>query len=783
VKLILNIAVRQLVEHILRSGDLNLEFLGSVRSLEAIRAHQKIQRSRPEHYLAEVPVSYQHETDQFILTVGGRIDGVYGPSGPDNTNRVTVDEIKTTTRELSYYDQNENPMHWGQAKSYGYLYALENSLGDIDIQLTYYQIDSGEKRQFKRRYATKELEDFFQDLVARYLNWAQTLSDWHLLRDKSIRQLEFPFGAYRPGQRRMAVEVYRTIQSHGQLIVQAATGIGKTMAAIFPAIKAISETYSPKIFFLTARTTGRTVAEKALDLLRDRGLKIKSLTLTAKDKICFNPDSTCTPDECIYARGHFDRVNDALVHIFRQDAFTRITIEEVARSFRVCPFEFSLDLSLWTDLIVCDYNYAFDPRVYLRRFFLEGNGDHIFLIDEAHNLVDRSREMFSAEIRKQLFLDVRRAVKNELPQVYKSLGRINTRLVKARRKCQENGGPRSEKSAPEKLYPLLRVFLTLTERWLSLNRKSSFRERLLELYFTVNSFSRVALQYDDCYVTFFEPLDKDLRVKLFCIDPSHQLRQALNRCKAAIFFSATMTPAPYFKRILGCQESADYLALPSPFPVENLKLLLAANASTLYRQRNRTAPEITGTITTLVNQKKGNYFLFFPSYEYMMMIHKLFVSGSPHTATIVQKPHMAESEKDAFLARFARENPETLVGFTVMGGIFGEGIDLMGERLCGAAIVGVGLPGISPERELIREYFATTHGMGFEYAYQYPGINRVLQAAGRVIRSEKDRGVILLIGQRYSTVRDRSLLPNEWRPLSVQAERQFRLELQNFWGR
>jgi DNA excision repair protein ERCC-2 len=781
VKIGLNIAVRQLVEHTLRSGDLNFEFLGPGRSIEAIRAHQKIQRSRPEHYLAEVPVSYQLETDQFILTVGGRVDGIYGFSGLDKTERVIIDEIKTTTRELSYYDQNENPLHWGQAKSYGYLYALENGLDDIDIQLTYYQIDTAETRQFKRRYPTKELEVFFQNLVDRYLEWAHTLSQWHQLRDKSIRQLEFPFSAYRPGQRRMAVEVYRTIQNHGQLIVQAATGIGKTMAAIFPAIKAIPETFSPKIFFLTARTTGRTVAEKALDLLRDRGLKIKSLTLTAKDKTCFNPDSTCTPDECTYARGHFDRVNDALAHIFQQDAFTRITIEEVARSFRVCPFEFSLDLSLWTDLIVCDYNYAFDPRVYLRRFFLEANGDYIFLIDEAHNLVDRSREMFSAEIRKQLFLDLRRAVKHELPQVYKSLGRINSWLVKARKNCQENGGPRSEKTPPEKLYPLLRVFLNHTERWLSLNRKTSFRERLLELYFAVNSFSRVAEQYDDCYVTFFEPFDTDLRVKLFCIDPSHQLRQALNRCKAAIFFSATMTPAAYFKKIFGCRESADHLILPSPFPAKNLKILLAVNASTLYRQRNRTAPEITRTIIALVDQKKGNYFLFFPSYEYMLMIHKLFVSESPHTATIVQKPQMTEYEKDAFLARFAQENPESLVGFTVMGGIFGEGIDLMGERLCGAAIIGVGLPGISSERELIRQYFAGTHGMGFEYAYQYPGINRVLQAAGRVIRSEKDRGVVLLIGQRYSTVRYRSLLPNEWQPVSVQSESQFKLELEKFW--
>jgi DNA excision repair protein ERCC-2 len=783
VKINLNIAVRELVEHTLRSGDLGFEFLGPSRALDAIRAHQKIQKSRPEHYVAEVPVAYQHETEQFILTIGGRIDGVYDRCRQDKTERVTIEEIKTTTRELAYYDREENPVHWGQAKSYGYLYAIENGLDDLDIQLTYYQLDSGETRQFKRRYATPALKVFFEDLVAQYLKWAHTLSQWHQLRDKSTRRLEFPYDAYRPGQRRMAVEVYRTIQNHDQLIVQAATGIGKTMAAIFPALKTLPETFSPKIFYLTARTTGRTVAEKALDLLRSKGLKVKSLSLTAKDKICFSPDSTCTADECDYARGHYDRVNDALDHIFQRDAFTRSEIEEVAQSFKVCPFEFSLDLSLYSDFIVCDYNYAFDPKVYLRRFFLEANGSYTFLIDEAHNLVDRSREMFSAEIRKQMFLNVRRAVRHELPHVYKSLGRINSWLVKARKKCQEKGGSRSEKTPPAELYPLLRLFLRITERWLSKNIKTTFRERLLELYFAVSGFIRVAEQYDEGYATCFESFDKDLRVKLFCIDPSAHLKQAMKRCEAAVFFSATMTPAAYFKKIFGCKQSARHLILPSPFPPENLRIFLSVNASTLYRQRDRTAPEITRTLLALVQQKRGNYFLFFPSYEYMSMIHKLFVSESSQMATILQKPQMTESEKDAFLAEFSQENPETLVGFTVMGGIFGEGIDLLGERLCGAAIVGVGLPGISSERELIREHFANTNDLGFEYAYQYPGINRVLQAAGRVIRSENDRGVVLLIGQRYSTVRYRSLLPNEWRAVSVQDKNHLRRELERFWGR
>jgi DNA excision repair protein ERCC-2 len=778
----LKIAVRSLVQHMLRSGDLELEFMGSSRAIEAIRAHRKIQKSRPENYVPEVPVSFHIETEQFILTVSGRIDGVYHNTSTPGTDGVIIEEIKTTRRNLEHYQQQEDPQHWGQAKSYAYLYAIENSLDAIEIQVTYHRLDTGETREFKRRFLTSELEEFFQDLVARYLKWARTLSNWCQQRDQSIGRMEFPFAVYRPGQRQMSVEIYRTIRNSGQLVVQAATGIGKTMAAVFPAVKAIAEGLNQKVFYLTARTTGRTVAEKALDVLRKRGLKIKSLTLTAKDKICFNPERNCTADECTYARGHYDRINQALAHMFQQDAFNRDAIEQVAQNHRVCPFEFSLELSLWADFIICDYNYAFDPRVYLRRFFLEESEAYTFLIDEAHNLVDRAREMFSAEIFKQPFLDVRRAIKPELPQIYKSMGQINTWMLSALKKCQESGGPRSERHPPENLYPLLRTFLRLTERWLSLNIKTPFREKLLELYFTVSGFTRIAEQYDDTYATFFEPLKKDLKLKLFCIDPSIQLNEALKRCKAAVFFSATMTPAAYFKNIFGCEAFAKNLVLPSPFPAENLGLFIAGSPSTLYRQRDRTAPQITQSLLTFVKHKKGNYLLFFPSYEYMMMIYELFASESPENDTMVQKPYMAEFERDAFLARFARHNPQTLVGFAVMGGIFGEGIDLLGDRLCGAAIVGVGLPGITPERELIREYFTNTIGTGFEYAYLYPGINRVLQAAGRVIRSEDEHGVVLLIGRRYGTVRYRSLLPNEWRPVTVRNEEQLKQELERFWN-
>lgn len=773
----LKIAVRDLVAHVLRSGDLSFEFLSSARPLDAIRIHQKIQQSRPENYSAEVAVSHQIETDLFNLTIGGRIDGVY-----HETDAAVIEEIKTTTRSLDYFEDHENPIHWGQVKTYAYIYARDQDLKAINVQLTYFQVDTGKIRNFKKCFTLTELEVFFQDLVARYLQWAATIVRWEILRDESIRKLQFPFGSYRPGQREMAIDVYRTIRNNGQQLIQAATGIGKTMAAIFPAVKAMGEGLTTKIFYLTARTTGRFAAEYALDELRNARLKLKSLTLTAKDKTCFKPDSACSPEECEFARGHFDRVNGALGDIFDQAAFTRLAVEQVARDHRVCPFEFALELSLWADCVICDYNYAFDPRVYLRRFFLEGGGEYTFLIDEAHNLVDRSREMFSAEIYKQPLLDLRRSLRKELPHIYKHLGKINSWMIKARKKCEESSPSCHEKEAPEDLFPLLRGFLRTAERWLVRNIKTPFRDDLLDLFFTISGFIRVSEHYDDSYVTCFESIKKDLKLKLFCIDPSIQLGNALTRCRAAVFFSATMTPMDYFKKILGCDAGATGLILPSPFPGENLKLFVYDKISTLYRNRDKTKEAVSQAISSLVGQKTGNYLVFFPSYEYMMMVFEAFQTDCPDGEVIIQAPGMSEPEREEFLNRFGRENHKSLVGFAVMGGIFGEGIDLVGERLSGAVVVGVGLPGISLEKELIRDYFADHHNAGFEYAYQYPGINRVLQAAGRVIRTETDRGVVLLIDQRYGTHRYRSHFPGEWNPVKVQSREKLAQALKKFWN-
>ncbi len=769
------IGVRALVAHGLRAGDLESGFLGSVRPLEGIRVHQQIQRSRPAGYAPEVAVSQRVDASGFRLQVTGRIDGVYQEDG-----QTVVEEIKTTTRDLDALIRREDPLHWGQVKVYAFLYAQAHGLSAVVTQLTYCRLDSAEVRSIPRVATVSDLRLFFDDLVDRYLQWARTLADWQARRDASLAGLGFPYAEYRPGQRDMAVAVYRAIQNGDQLLVEAPTGIGKTMAALFPALKALAAGLTEKIFYLTARTTGRGVAEKALAELRCRGACVKSVTITAKDKICFNPGGTCSPEECRFAKGYYDRLNAAVESAFRQDAFSREFLETIAMAEGVCPFEFSLDLARFADCIICDYNYAFDPRVFLRRFFGEDNGVYSFLVDEAHNLVDRSREMFSAELHKAPLLALRRSLNGQLPAVFRALNGINGWLLQARRSCDGAQNPRSEAVPPLGLLPRLQRFARAAETWLTQNIPAPFREGLLEAFFSVSGFLRVADQFDASYATCYERLGLDMQVRLFCLDPAPQLAAALQRCRAVVFFSATLTPAGYFEKIFGCRRNARRLRLPSPFPPQHLGVFVTA-AATYYRQRSRTAPVVARSIETLVTQRKGNYLVFFPSYAYLQLVQAAFDPALPGIEVICQSPEMRDAEREAFLDRFDLDNPATLVGLAVLGGVFGEGIDLVGERLCGVAVVGVGLPGVSLERELIRAYFESRGGLGFENAYLYPGINRVLQAAGRVIRSEHDRGVVVLMDQRFTSTRYAALLPPAWRPMAVSRAGQLAGGLQSFW--
>lgn len=773
----LHVSVRDLVDYTLRSGDLDLTSFGTGHPVEAIRAHQRVQRSRPKEYVPEISVHHQVETEDYILEVSGRIDGLYNYS-----DRVIIDEIKTTKKDLNQLVQTENESHWGQVKCYAYIYALQHHLEHIEVQLTYVHLEYEAIKELRRSFDRKTLQIFFDTLVVHYLRWADTIVDWIQTRNDSINALSFPFSVYRPGQEEMIEEVGSTIKERGQLLIQAPTGIGKTMAVIFPSLKALSQGQVVKVFYLTARTTGKTAAEAALDMLRNNGLKVKSLTLTAKEKICFNPERSCNGTDCTFAKGYYDRINEALNDAFTYDRFTRDTSMALSQKHHVCPFEFSLELSLWVDCIICDYNYTFDPRVYLKRFFQNNDDDYALLVDEAHNLVDRAREMYSAELYKQPLLTMRRQVKNRLPQIYHSLGKLNSWMLTERKRCNEEGNPRAQGELPDDVCSLLKQFTAHAEDWLKLNISSPFHQQLVDLYFEAKRFLHTAERFDDNYAACYTSTGEDFSIKLFCIDPARHLRETLGRVRASIFFSATLSPMHYFIESLGCDESARTLRLPSPFNKENLCVLVAGRISALYKYREFTKFDVARTISLLIDQKRGNYLIYFPSYEYMKMVYEIFRARRPRINTTVQSARMTEHDREIFIEKFKHETNNHLVGFAVMGGVFAESIDLFGDRLTGAVIVGVGLPPISLERELIKNYFDNINESGFAFAYVYPGMIKVLQAAGRVIRSETDRGVILLIDTRFTTPAYKSLLPQEWRPVLVNKFDTIGDVLGDFWN-
>jgi DNA excision repair protein ERCC-2 len=488
---------------------------------------------------------------------------------------------------------------------------------------------------------------------------------------------------------------------------------------------------------------------------------------------------------CVFARGYFDKVKKALEEIDRHQAFTRQVIEELAQRYQICPFEFSLDLALWVDCIICDYNYAFDPRVYLHRFFDSATEPYIFLIDEAHNLPDRARAMYSAELSKRAVLDLQRTLKPHLPELAKRLSAINKVLLEIRKACQVEGqAALIEYEPPKKLLQAVREFSQKAEDWLVLNRPAEFRQELLEFYFLCSNYLRTAEYFDACYVSYFERQGQaDLKAKLFCLDPAPMLALPLERSQAIVFFSATLLPMDYFMKLLTGATAHPRRIFPSPFPQENVCLLINNQISTKYTQRADSYAAIASAIETICNTHVGNYLVYFPSYAYLAAVLQLLKERLPERQLLVQDRAMTETEREAFLARFSASNQETLVGLAVMGGVFGEGIDLVGDRLIGVVIVGVGVPQLGLERDLIKEYFDRQGGSGFAYAYQYPGFNRVQQATGRVIRTETDRGIIVLIDDRFTHARYRELFPSHWRGYQVvQNIGELKDKLTRFWS-
>ena len=774
----IKLSVRNLVEFILRSGDIDSQFMSNSRALEGTRIHQKIQKeNKDKGYTPEVTLKYSVEYQGFNFRIEGRADGIIA-----NDDFMIVDEIKSTNRPLEQIKENYNETHWAQAKCYAFIYCVQNNIEEIDVQLTYYQLETDQIKIFIKHFQKNELKTFFFNLMDKYLIWASLTRDWIAQRDHSIKALDFPFETYRKGQRQLAVSVYKTIVENKKIFIQAPTGIGKTISTLFPAIKAMAEGHTSKLFYLTAKTIVREVAEETFSKMKDKGLEFKTVTLTAKDKICFKEESICDPEHCEFAKGHFDRVNIALLDALQhENYFTRPVIENYARKHKICPFEFSLDLTLWSDCVICDYNYVFDPRVYLKRFFSENGGDYTFLIDEAHNLVDRARSMFSAELYKKPMLELKKMFKDKEPKITKSLGKLNSFMI-GQRKLAEPEHHWILENEPRDIYPLIMKFIKESEEWLVKNEGTEGHEKLLELYFNALTFMRTSEFYDERYVTTIENIQDDTKLKLFCLDPSYLLSEAIKRGKAAIFFSATLSPVEYFLEILGGGKDSYKISFPSPFDVNNRALLISDNISTKYRNRDQSFLSIAESIKSVLNQKQGNYIVYFPSYKYMNDVFDVFTDHYPDVYTIKQSADMNEEDRETFLNLFRADTKDGVLGFCVLGGIFSEGVDLKQDGLIGSIIVGVGLPQICFERNIIRDYFNKKNNCGYEYSYLYPGMNKVLQAAGRVIRTETDKGIILLIDERFSNQSYLQLFPKEWFPhIRVGNFSELAKGLKDFW--
>lgn len=840
----LHTSVRNLVEFILRGGDIDNRSGRMITDamMEGSKIHRKIQRSMGEDYQAEVPLALAIEAEEYMLVIEGRADGIaYGEFPNQNSEKeaytqdtfldrtgkseemVYIDEIKGVYRNVATM---EAPVyvHKAQAMCYAYIYALQNHLDQIGVQMTYCNLDTEDVKLFQEVFAWDALADWFGNLIAEYRKWADWQIMWRRKRQESIQNLEFPY-PYREGQRKLVGDVYRTIRRGKNLFLQAPTGVGKTISTIFPAVKAVGEELADRIFYLTAKTITATVAKETFGLLREQGYQAKIIQLTAKEKLCLcgntaieqeaadqdhpYPDFPqikleCNPQNCPYAKGHFDRVNDAVFELLQaSDLFTREEILAQARKHRVCPFELSLDVATWCDNILCDYNYVFDPNVHLKRFFQDCSKEkYLFLVDEAHNLVDRSREMYSATLYKEDILAVKKIMKPHNQAIARTLDKCNKAMLDFKRECEKYSVC---ESVGVLTFYLMRL-VSQMEEFFEKPREFPDKKTVLDFYFELRNFVNIYDLVDENYVIYDE-MQEDGRfmIKLFCVDPSKNLQKCIDKSVSTIFFSATLLPINYYKRLLSTKEDNYAIYAQSTFDETQRLLAFGRDVSTKYTRRGPAEYEkIARYIRAAIRSKKGNYMVFFPSYKMMQDVYDVFVrverecdtrngvavSDEPNIAEesleesltiIMQHSNMNEAEREEFLQAFEQEDGGTLVAFCVMGGIFGEGIDLKNDRLIGAVIVGTGLPQISNEREILKQYYDKQGLSGFDYAFRYPGINKVLQAAGRVIRTQEDRGIIVLLDERFLQSDYNALYPREWKNRIVGNVETVDAEICKFW--
>ncbi len=756
-------SVRDLVDFVHRKGSLGGDglFRSSNRAVEGTRGHRRIQQSRGDAYQAEVSVEHREERQGIRLVLTGRVDGVISSAAP-----AIVEEIKTVGREWS---GRPDPLHLAQLRTYGAILARQNAWPEVDLHLTYLDLETGLETLIRDVEPAESLAGFLDESLHEWLSWLRPRVEWLKIRDASLAKLPFPFGSFRGGQRDLARAVYRSIRDGRSLFVEAPTGLGKTLATLYPAVKSLPLLGPGQVFYVTAKTPGRIAASAAIGQLRSTGAMLRSIMLTAKAKICFaEKPSGCDLRTCPYAIGYYDRIKPAVRELLERGHLDRTAIEETARKHQVCPFELSLDASVWTDLVVGDFNYVFDPTARLQRHFAEGPPRHVVLIDEAHNLVDRSRDMHSAALVAGDLETGSGAAKG------KGAAKARRALAAARQSLEDflhsadpsssvvpprayHDGAAAYADAPEEVITALREAARAIEAFLAALRPGTDLSGWLEPWFAICAFLRASDFFDGTCRTIVSPADG--RLAIFCADPAERLRESLKGLRSAVFFSATLSPMEYFRHLLGGGADDGEAAFDSPFRADQMKLAVVPLDVT-FKGRAGSLPLVCDAVSTHILSHPGNHLVFCPSLAYLAQLETELSKRFPGRTIFTQKATMDESEREAFLSRYAPGAECT--GLAVLGGIFAEGVDLPGDRLVGVTVIGVGLPRLSIERDVLQRHFEAERGEGFDYAYRYPGMQRVLQAVGRLIRSESDSGSALLIDQRFQEPRYRCLFPKWW---------------------
>lgn len=791
-----NISVRNLVEFMCLGGDIDNRDTGvaDVKVMqEGARLHRKIQHSMGSNYRAEVLLRNKEELTseggiEYELRIEGRADGIIADIEEDEDGNklpigeVTIDEIKTMQADVTKLKEPVY-VHKAQAMVYAYIYLTKYNLESIDVQLTYCNTETEKIVRFKEQYDSESIIKWYRELVAGFKKWMDYVFDERAERNASIQKLHFPF-EYREGQKKLVASVYHTVKEQKVLYIQAPTGVGKTISTVYPAVQSCGNGLTDKIFYLTSKTITRTVAEETYAILRAAGLHFRTVTLTAKDKICHLDEHNCNPEVCEYARGHFDRVNEAVYDIITNEAvINRDTILQYSVKHKVCPYEMSLDVSYWCDGIICDYNYVFDPDASLKRYFGDGGkGNYVFLVDEAHNLVDRAREMYSAMLVKEDFLACKRVVKDMDKRLASYLEKCNKYLLELKRACDKEYIIIDDYCGT--FLANLQSCYSYMQKFLDKNKGKPVCDEIIEFFFKIRHFINMYDCIDEKYVIYAEHIDDgDFALHLYCVDPSGQLSQRLSQGISTIMFSATLLPVNYFKEMLSGNADDYAVYAHSPFDTDNKRVLIGRDVTSRYTRRNYNEyTKIAGYIHTLTQSKQGKYMIFFPSYSYMREVYDIYIQKyacnvidlhdvedgsyiyhlSEGENVLIQDNNMTEADKENFLSVFMDNTSGNVTGFCVLGGIFSEGIDLRDKSLIGACIVGTGIPMICRQRNILRNYFDSIGKNGYQYAYVFPGMNKVLQAAGRVIRTADDKGIILLLDDRFMTQEYQMQYPREW---------------------